>query len=440
MIGDKILEKLREEIPQVEYERYIKCLNFDEESSMSDTKVFTAPNPFIANWVKIKYAQKISKLFETIVGISPTIQIDVKSNSEVKSLKNIQESISKTHNKQQLSLNINPSFTFDSFVVGSSNQFAYTTALKTAQEPGIIYNPLFIYGGVGLGKTHLLHAIANYNLNRNKKVIYVTIEQFMNDFTYNLQNQTMDRFREKYRECDILLIDDIQFLSKKNETQTQLFHTFNELHQKQKQIVMTADQAPKMIAYLEDRLKSRFEWGLTVDIQPPEFETKIAIIKKKCELDGVHLKPDVINYIATKLDNNIREIEGIIIKLNAFSKIVNQEITLDFTKNVLSDHIKEERKNITIENIIEIVSKELNIKPSEIKSKSKGVTIANVRRIVIYLSRNLTLNSTPSLAQYFGMKDHSSVSHAMKKITSEIESDENFKLLIENLKNKILNS
>ena len=431
MLADEILQMLKEEIPQVEYERYIKNLAFDEKSSKADLAVFTAPNPFIANWVKTKYAKKLSQLFELKTGIKTEVKIVTGK------VKRIEKKRKKEETPTASSTKINPTYTFENFVVGSSNQFAYTASVSVAEKPGKVYNPLFIYGGVGLGKTHLLHAIGNFNLKKNKTVIYVTIEQFMNDFTYHLRNQTIERFREKYRQCDILLIDDIQFLSGKERTQEEFFHTFNELHTSSKQIVLTSDKHPKKIAGLEERLKSRFEWGLIADIQPPELETKIAIIKKKCELNKIELDNEIINYIATHMDSNIREIEGVINKLNAYSTLVNEKITLDLAKNVLSEQKKEQQKNIQLKDIVNVVAQELNVKPSEIKSKSRNRQIVGARRIVIYLARMLTPNSMPALAQFFGMKDHTSVSHAMKKVKEQIEQDANFKLLIDEMEHKI---
>jgi len=433
VLADDVLQMLREEIPQIEYERFIKNLSFDEESSSADMAVFVAPNLFIANWVKTKYTKKLSQLFELRTGIPTSVQITTKTRKKLQTTKQME--IPQT--PSTASTKINPTYTFENFVVGSSNQFAYTASLSVAEKPGRVYNPLFIYGGVGLGKTHLLHAIGNLNLKKDKIVIYVTIEQFMNDFTYHLRVGTIEKFREKYRHCDILLIDDIQFLSGKERTQEEFFHTFNELHTSSKQIVLTSDKHPKKIAGLEERLKSRFEWGLIADIQPPELETKIAIIKKKCELNKIQLDNEIINYIATNMDSNIREIEGVINKLNAYSTLVNQKITLELAKNVLSEQKKEQQKNIQLKDIVNIVANELNIKPSEIKSKSRSRQIVNARRIVIYLARTLTPNSMPALAQYFGMKDHTSVSHAMKKIKEQIEKDADFKLLLEEMKNKI---
>ena len=269
-------------------------------------------------------------------------------------------------------------------------------------------------------------------------VICVTSEQFITDFTYNLNNHSMERFREKYRNCDVLLIDDVQFLGKTDKIQEEFFHTFNELHAKNGQIVMTSDCQPKLLKGFEDRLRTRFEWGIIADITPPELDTKIAIIKKKCEFDKIYLGIEVINYIATNMGDNIREIESAIINLNAYARLMRQEITLEFAKNILRDQIKEKRKNINLESIVEIVSKELNVKPSEMKSKSRSKNIVEARRIVIYLAKNLTPNSMPQIAQFFNMKDHSAVSHSIKKINELIETNEYFKIRVEELKNKIL--
>jgi len=432
-IGQKVLESLKKEIPLTDYERYIKKLIYDTELSRSNIVYYSAPNMFIAKWVKTKYKDKISHLFELQDGVKPEVEISVgKVKGEKKQTSKIVEQ--KTNSK---STKLNPSFTFESFIVGDSNQFAYTTAKSAAEKPGEQYNPLFIYGGVGLGKTHLIQAIGNYHLNIGKTVIYTTLEQFMNSFTSHLRSQTMDRFREKFRECDLLLIDDIQFLSRKEQTQEEFFHTFNELHIAKKQIVMTSDRQPNKIAGLVDRLRSRFEWGLMADIQPPGLETKIAIIQKKCELDGIKLEKDIVNYIATHMGDNIREIEGTIIKLNALSSMLNHKITMEFTQNAIKDQLKEKKENVTIDDIVAIISKELNIKPSDIKSKKRTKNVVNARRIVIYLARNLTPNSMPQIALYFGMKDHTAISHTMKKINEIIDNDENFKVQLEELSNKV---
>jgi len=433
-IGQKVLFELKKEISETEYERYIKKLVYDTRRSRSNIACFNAPNMLVAKWIKTKYSDKLSHLFEIQNDIKPEVKITVGKQPEQKNKPIIKQNSDKQSSK---STYLNPSLTFESFIVGDSNQFAYTTAKSVAEKPGKLYNPLFIYGGVGLGKTHLLQAIGNYHVELGHTVIYNTLEQFMNSFTSHLRSQTMDRFRDKFRECDLLLIDDIQFLGRKEQTQEEFFHTFNELHNTNKQIVMTADRAPNKIAGLVDRLRTRFEWGLMADIQPPGLETKIAIIQKKCELDGIKLSNEVVNFIATNMGDNIREIEGTLIKLNAMASMLNQEITLDFAHNAVKDQLKEKKESVTIDDIVKIVSRELNIKPSDIKSKKRTKNVVNARRTAIYLARNLTPNSMPQIALYFGMKDHTAISHAMKKINEIIENNENFKVLLEELSNKI---
>ena len=434
-IGDSILELLKKEISEVEYNRYIKQLIFSTEESKTDYVVFHAPNPLIASWVKTRYSEKISHLFEVKTSVKPQVSIQIKNKNSAPVFNDTQQS-SPQHSAHQSLLN--PAYTFDNYVVGSSNQFAFSAAQSVCEKPGSAYNPLFIYGGVGLGKTHLMQSVGNRLQAQGKSVIYSSVEQFVNDFTRHLRNQTMDRFKDKYRKCDVLMIDDVQFLSGKNQTQEEFFHTFETLRSENKQIILTSDKHPKQIAGLEDRLKSRFEWGLIADIQPPELETKIAIINKKCEINRVDISKEIIDYIATIIDNNAREIEGILSKLHAYSKLMNQDITLEFTKNVLKEQLKEKRENITIEHIVKFVCKELNVKPSELRSKTRSKNIVYARRVSIFLARSLTQNTMPQLAQYFGMKDHTTISHTMKKISELLKTDENFKVKIEELNNKIL--
>ena len=433
MVANEVLELLSKEILPSEFECYIKQLKFNEKSSNSTNVVFNAPNEIIAKFIQTKYASKIAHLFEVKTGQKPVINVLAATKTQSKPAKKVDVK----EIKAQSSL-LNPSYTFENFVVGDSNQFAFLSAKAVSEQLGKIYNPLFIYGPTGLGKTHLLQSVGNFCLNGGKMVICVTSEQFITDFTYNLNNHSMERFREKYRNCDVLLIDDVQFLGKTDKIQEEFFHTFNELHAKNGQIVMTSDRQPKLLKGFEDRLRTRFEWGIIADITPPELDTKIAIIKKKCEFDKIYLDKDVINYIATNMGDNIREIESAIINLNAYARLMRQEITLEFAKNILRDQIKEKSENINLENIVEIVSKELNVKPSEMKSKSRSKNIVEARRIVIYLAKNLTPNSMPQIAQFFNMKDHSAVSHSIKKINELIETNEYFKVRVEELKNKIL--
>jgi chromosomal replication initiator protein len=429
-IGQEILEALKEEITEVEYNRYIKHVIYDIKKSSSDLALFYAPNALVVNWIKSKYTHKIEHLFEIKTHSKVTVQITLKNIIEKRQTK-------KTVEVKQGNSMLNPSHSFDNFMIGGSNQFAYAAVKSVSENAGKVYNPLFIYGGVGLGKTHLMQAAGNVFQNQGKTVIYTTVEQFLNDFIRHVRNKTMERFQEKYRKCDVLLIDDIQFLSNKEGIQEEFFHTFEALKGAGKQIILTADKHPKKIGGLEARLQSRFEWGLVADIQPPELETKIAIIEKKCEINKVKLTKDIVNYIATVIDSNVREIEGILSKLHAYSQLMHVDIDLTFTKSVLKDQIKENRENLTLETITQVVAKDLNIKPSEIRSKGRSKNIVYARRIAIYICRELTQNTMPQLAQYFGMQDHTAISHTIKKINSLIKEDEDFKVKIEELTNKI---
>jgi len=429
-IGQEVLEALKDEITEIEYKRYIRHLQYDSKKSTNGLALFYAPNALVVNWIKNKYTEKIAHLFEIKTGSKVTVRITIKNATEQKKSKKI------TEVKQNSSL-LNPSHSFDNFMVGGSNQFAYAAVKSASENPGKVYNPLFIYGGVGLGKTHLMQAAGNVLQNEGKVVIYTTVEQFLNDFIRHVRNKTMERFQEKYRKCDVLLIDDIQFLSNKEGIQEEFFHTFEALKGAGKQIILTADKHPKKIGGLEARLQSRFEWGLVADIQPPELETKIAIIKKKCEINKVRLSEDIINYIATVIESNVREIEGILSKLHAYSQLMHVDIDLEFTKNVLKDQINENRENLTMDKITQVVAKDLNIKPSEIRSKGRSKNIVYARRISIYICRELTQNTMPQLAQYFGMKDHTAISHTIKKINDLIKDDEDFRVKIEELTNKI---
>jgi len=430
-IGQEVLKLLKEEITEVEYNRYIKQLKYNEEGSSSDLAIFYAPNALVSNWIKSKFTKKLEHLFEIKTGNKVSIVISLKSEPSKTVDKKIIEQKNSVHSL------LNPSHTFDNFMVGGSNQFAYAAVKSVSEKAGQVYNPLFIHGGVGLGKTHLMQAAGNVFQNQGKIVIYITLEQFLNDFSRALRNKTMERFREKYRKCDVLLVDDIQFLSNKELLQEEFFHTFEALRGIGKQIIITADKHPKRIAGLEERLQSRFEWGLVADIQPPELETKIAIIESKSKINKVKLTKEIINYIATVIDSNVREIEGILSKLHAYSQLMHVDIDLAFTKNVLRDQMQENRENITLEGITQVVAKDLNIKPSDIRSKGRSKNIVYARRICIYLCRELTQNTMPTLAQYFGMKDHTAISHTLKKINSLMQNDEDFKVKIAELTNKI---
>ena len=431
-IGQDVLLLLKEEITEAEYNRYIKQLTYDEKKSTVDLAIFYAPNALISNWIKSKYSEKISHLFEVKTGVKALVSISLKDQVNKQEIKKLEIAQKIIHSS------LNPSHTFSNFMVGGSNQFAYSAVKSVTEKAGETYNPLFIYGGVGLGKTHLMQAAGNSFQDQGKVVIYSTTEQFLNDFLRHVRNQTMEKFKDKYRKCDALLIDDIQFLGNKDVIQEEFFHTFEALRNEGKQIILTADKHPKKIGGLEKRLQSRFEWGLVADIQPPELETKILIIEKKCEINKVVLSRDIINYIATVIDSNVREIEGILSKLHAYSQLMHIDIDLAFTKSVLKDQMQENRENITMDSITKVVAKNLNIKPSEICSKGRSKNIVYARRITIYLCRELTKNTMPQLAQYFGMKDHTAISHTLKKISELMQNDEDFKTKIQELTNKII--
>ncbi|MBD3795443.1 MAG: chromosomal replication initiator protein DnaA [Epsilonproteobacteria bacterium] len=433
-IGEQVLNKLKLDISIQIWERYIKHLKYDDINSNMNFAQFFAPNLIVARWIKSKFGDKLAHFFELELQVKPVIHITTGSSLEVSEAKKMGAIEAKSSLKSTI---LNPSFTFDSFIVGESNQFAYNASKRVTEQPGVVYNPLFLYGGVGLGKTHLLHAIGNHFVGLGKTVIYTSLEQFMNKFTSHIRSNSMEKFREIFRECDLLLIDDIQFLTKKEHTQDEFFHTFNELHQANKQIVVSSDRQPKDMVGLVDRIKSRFEWGLMASIEPPQLNTKIAIIEKKCELDGITLAKEIVHSIATKMGTNIREIEGVLIKINAYSGLMNQKITQDFVNNIIKDQLLEKQSNIDIDDIVQIIAKEMNIKLSDIRSKKRNKEIVNARRMAIHLARDLTPNSMPQIAQYFGMKDHTAISHALKKIAEAIEEEPNFQILLEELSNKI---
>jgi len=432
----EILLALESEVSKNDFENVLKQLVYKKTSSSNELAVFEVNNKFIASFIKTKYTQTLQEIFEKETNIKPSIEIIITGERRRTKKAIIDEQQSNSNPDSTI---LNQSFTFDSFIVGKSNEMAYNSSKAVAEKPGTQYNPLFIYGGTGLGKTHLLQAIGNDAVSKDKNVIYVTIEQFMNDFLFSMKNKNLEHFKSKYRKCDLLLIDDVQFLTGKETTQEEFFHTFNELKNANKQIVLTSDRLPSQIAGLEDRIKSRFEHGLKAHINLPELETKILIIEKKSELNGIELTKDIVHYIATNLGNSVREIEGVLIQINANANLLGVDINIELVQRVLKDQIKETKENIKLIDIINIVSNELNIKPSDLKSTKRTKNVVDGRRTVIYLARELTHNSMPDIAKFLGMKDHSSVSKNISKANELIEKDENFRLKLENLKNKIIN-
>ena len=427
---EKIKQLLREGEDTLNYNRYLKNLKLNKEKSSSDMIIIEVPNIYIATYLKRHYSQKIANIVKEEINITPKIEFVTNNLEENRIAYN--ESLKKEIYENSSALI--SEYTFESFVEGENNLVAFNISKNVAENPATLYNPLFIYGGVGLGKTHLLQAIGNY-LKDSKTITYVTSEQFMNEFTFHIRNNSMNDFHKKYRKCDLLLIDDIQFFADREKTQEEFFHTFNELISNKKQICVTADRHPKQIMGIDRRITTRFEQGIITEIQPPKLDTKIAIIRKKCEINNISLPDDVIHFIATSLNNNIREIEGMITQTYAMANMVGAEITLDFTKEIFKEQIN--NKDIDLDTITKLISKEFNLKPSEIKSKSRKQAIVLAKRTGIYLARELTKNSTTKIAQHFGLKDHSAVSHAIKVFNQKITKDYDFKDKIEELKNKI---
>ena len=340
----------------------------------------------------------------------------------------------------EMSSTLNPKYTFDSFVIGNSNRFAHAASLAVAESPAKAYNPLFIYGGVGLGKTHLMHAIGHYILqnNPNAKVVYVSSEKFTNELINAIKDDKNEEFRTKYRSVDILLIDDIQFIAGKERTQEEFFHTFNTLHEANKQIILSSDRPPKEIPTLEDRLRSRFEWGLIADIQAPDFETRMAILKKKADVENLNVPNEVMVYIATKIKSNIRELEGALIRIVAYSSLTNREITVDLATEALKDIISnKQNKSITIDLIQDVVAAYFNLRVEDLKSQRRTRNVAYPRQIAMYLSRKLTDMSLPKIGEEFGGRDHTTVIHAYEKISETLNNDESLEHTINDITKKL---
>ncbi|MBX6396226.1 MAG: chromosomal replication initiator protein DnaA [Alicyclobacillaceae bacterium] len=334
-------------------------------------------------------------------------------------------------------------YTFESFVVGENNRFAHAACLAVAEAPSKSYNPLFIYGGVGLGKTHLMQAIGHYVLKHHpeKRVVYISTEKFTNEFINAILYKTVSDFRNRYRSVDILLIDDIQFLAGKEQTQEEFFHTFNTLHLEGKQIVISSDRPPKEIPTLEDRLRSRFESGLITDIQPPDFETRVAILRKKAKAEGLDIGEDVISYIASKISTNIRELEGALIRIVAYASVVNRDMTVDLAAEALKDILSADRtRAVTIADIQKAVADFFSLKTEDLKAKKRTKSVAFPRQIAMYLSREMTSLSLPRIGMEFGGRDHTTVIHAHEKISKALETDPELRDTIEQLKERLLHS
>ena len=441
-LWDRCLESLKKDVNRQSFETWFK----PTKASLGEnhTLKVRVPNEFFRDWIRDHYQPQIQKALKTLHPEQLEIQFEVEPTPP--KIENPTSAVPTTPVEMQTSIEVvekprltmptptktsgdsefilNTKFNFESFVVGNSNRFAHAACLAVAESPARSYNPLFIYGGVGLGKTHLLQAIGNFVVeqNPNIKVLYISSEKFMNDFIQAIQAGRQQDFRNKYRTVDVLLIDDIQFWEGKEATQEEFFHTFNVLYEAQKQIVATSDSHPKEIK-LEERLKNRFEMGLITDIQEPDLETRIAILRKKAESEGILVPNEVTAFIANHAKANIRELEGSMLRVIAFASLTRQEITLEMVKEVLKDSLPNEEKRISVDAIQRVVAERYNCKYSDMKSKKRTKQIAFPRQIAMFLSRELTAHSLSEIGAAFGGKDHTTIIHAYEKIEELLTSD-----------------
>ena len=444
-IWNETLEILKKEISSQNFATWLKPVNF--VGIKNDQVLLEVPNRFIKDWLCDNYLKKIEDVISELGTINYRVNINI--NTEViKDIPKKEDSVTKNkidtvfqskRNSNESINNINRKYTFDSFVSGPSNQFAHAAAMAVANNPATTYNPLFIYGGVGLGKTHIVHAIGNEIINQNKglKIGYYSSEKFTNELINSLRHAKMDEFRNKFRSIDVLLIDDIQFIAGKKSTQEEFFHTFNALYESHKQIVVTSDKFPKEMPDLEERLRSRFEWGLIADIQAPDVETKQAILKMKADQNNIVLPEDVSFFLSSSVTSNVRELEGYLIRIGAFASLTSTPISLEMAKTILKDIIVEQNKEITVENIQKIIANHFQIKTSELKSSKRLKNLVLPRQIAMYISRKLTSASYPEIGSKFGGKDHSTIIYAIKKIEKNMIDDLQLRSTIEKLINNI---
>lgn len=421
-------------------------------SMENNNLIIEVPNDFTKEWFELRYRDKIIKALKTITSSDYTVNFTLAQEfkdhhpADFASPQTETAGPKPSLNEETIKINklisnFNPRYTFDAFVVGACNRLSHAASLAVAESPARAYNPLFIYGGVGLGKTHLLHAIGQYSIINHgfSRVSYFSSEKFTNEFINAIRDNKTLEFRNKYRNMDILLIDDIQFLAGKEQTQEEFFHTFNALHDNSRQIIISSDRPPKEIPTLEDRLRSRFEWGLITDLQPPDLETRTAILKKKALSDGIDIPEPVIQYIAEKVMTNIRELEGALIRIAAYASLSDEPVTLELTEAALKDIIITRQKEVTVKSIIEVTAENFGLKPEDVLSKKRTQDIALTRQVAMYLCRMLTDLSLPKLGEHFGGRDHTTVLHAFKKIESLVAEDADFKNRLELIKNTLVN-
>ena len=459
-LWDSILSLIKEKINHQSFDTWFEPITF--LSNSNSVIYLTAPDKVFENWIIENYSEEISKALSDL-GLS-NYRIIFSFNDKGKQSNNFrnkdffdsQESIKASPSLvysgfddsgldefvstrfvdiEPIETPLNQKYSFENFVVGSSNQFAHAAAQAVAAAPSKAYNPLFIYGGVGLGKTHLMHAVGHTIRSRNRhlRLVYISAEKFMNELINAIRYDKTLTFREKYRSIDVLLVDDIQFIAGKERTQEEFFHTFNALYDAQKQIVISSDCPPKEIPTLEERLHSRFEWGLLADIQPPDLETKVAILRRKAELEKIDLENDLALFIASKIKSNVRELEGSLVRLVAYSSLKKQPITLQLAQEVLRNIIDEDERGISIETIQKVVASHYALKVNDLKSKNNSRSIAIPRQVAMYLCKTLTKASLPEIGREFGGKHHTTVLHSVNKITSLYQTDKDFHRVINSL-------
>lgn len=442
-LWQKTLAIIEKQVSKPSFETWLKStkpINLKNGSMLIEV-----PNEFAKDWLESRYTELIQSTLETLLDNEINVTFVLPNESFVEDYLPNFGNNSKPSVKTNVSIttHLNPKYTFDTFVVGNSNRFAHAAALAVAEAPAKAYNPLFIYGGVGLGKTHLMQAIGHYILeqNRTTRVVYISSEKFTNELINSIRDDNTENFRNKYRNMDILLVDDIQFLAGKERTQEEFFHTFNALHEANKQIIISSDRPPKEIPTLEDRLRSRFEWGLITDIQPPDLETRIAILRKKAKVEGLMVPNDVMLYIAKQIHSNIRELEGALIRVMAFSSLTNKEITPELASEALKDILPAQKpKQITIDTIQKIVADYFNLRVEEFKAKKRTRAVAFPRQIAMYLCREMTDNSLPKIGEEFGGRDHTTVLHAHEKITGDLNKNTELQSVIKELQHRVKNA
>lgn len=434
-IWEKTLDVIKVELTEVSFNTWLKAIH---PISIRDTVFFfSVPDDFTKGILEARYVTLIRNALKQVTNEYYDIRFVIPTEDSYTSI--TRETFDKSPAEDTVNLSLNPKYTFDTFVIGNSNRLAHAASVAVAESPAKAYNPLFIYGGVGLGKTHLMHAIGHYILKQNKKskVVYISSETFTNELINSIRDDRNNEFRSKYRNVDVLLIDDIQFIAGKESTQEEFFHTFNALYEANKQIIISSDRPPKEIRTLEDRLRSRFEQGLIADIQPPDLETRVAILKKKAKSENLSISDNVMLLIAKRIQSNIRELEGALIRIVAYSSLTNGEINEDLANEALKDIISNSKpKLITPDMIKDTVAQYYNIKVEEFNAKKRNKSIVLPRQIAMFLCREMTDLSLPRIGEEFG-RDHTTIIHAFEKISSEIKIDSQLKSVIEEIRNKI---